>query len=86
MDKKVYLSVMAALATAVAIRPLAIGAKRNIPVPVIVLGAISGVFALGILGLILGPVLVAVFVTVWREATDVDQRMTPDAEHTEPVG
>lgn len=37
-----------------AIRPLAIGAKSNIPVPAIVLGAIGGVFALGILGLILG--------------------------------
>lgn len=52
-----------------AIRPLAIGAKSNIPVPAIVLGAICGVFALGILGLILGPVLFAIFSTVWRDVT-----------------
>ena len=52
-----------------AIRPLAIGAKSNIPVPAIVLGAISGVFALGILGLILGPVLFAILITVWRDVT-----------------
>ncbi|MBU4034376.1 MAG: AI-2E family transporter [Proteobacteria bacterium] len=69
-----------------AIRPLAIGAKSNIPAPAIVLGAISGVFALGILGLILGPVLFAVFVTVWRDVTRADQTMTPGTEHTEPLG
>lgn len=55
-----------------AIRPLAIGAKSNIPVPAIVLGAICGVFTLGILGLILGPVIFAVLVTVWRDATGTD--------------
>lgn len=52
-----------------AIRPLAIGAKSNIPVPAIVLGAICGVFALGILGLILGPVIFAILITVWRDVT-----------------
>jgi predicted PurR-regulated permease PerM len=56
-----------------AIRPLAIGAKSNIPVPAIVLGAICGVFALGILGLILGPVIFAILITVWRDATGDDQ-------------
>jgi predicted PurR-regulated permease PerM len=52
-----------------AIRPLAIGAKSNIPIPAIVLGAICGVFVLGILGLILGPVLFAILITVWRDVT-----------------
>ncbi|MDD5286933.1 MAG: AI-2E family transporter [Desulfuromonadaceae bacterium] len=56
-----------------AIRPLAIGAKSNIPVPAIVLGAICGLFALGILGLILGPVIFAILTTVWRDALDPDQ-------------
>jgi predicted PurR-regulated permease PerM len=52
-----------------AIRPLAIGAKSNIPVPAIVLGAIGGVFTLGILGLILGPVIFAILTIVWRDVT-----------------
>jgi predicted PurR-regulated permease PerM len=52
-----------------AIRPLAIGAKSNIPVPAIVLGAVCGVFALGVLGLIAGPVLFALLFTVWRDVT-----------------
>jgi predicted PurR-regulated permease PerM len=50
-----------------AIRPLAIGAKSDIPVLAIVLGAVCGVFSLGILGLILGPVIFAILITVWRD-------------------
>jgi predicted PurR-regulated permease PerM len=69
-----------------AIRPLAIGAKSNIPVPAIVLGAIGGVFALGILGLILGPVLFAILVTVWRDATGADQLIETDRIHSKPSG
>ena len=65
-----------------AIRPLAIGAKSNIPVPAIVLGAICGVFALGILGLILGPVLFAILITVWRDVTDVNQATVPERDTT----
>jgi predicted PurR-regulated permease PerM len=67
-----------------AIRPLAIGAKSNIPVPAIVLGAICGVVALGILGLILGPVLFAILITVWRDVTDVNQPIEPDRDRTDP--
>ena len=64
-----------------AIRPLAIGAKSNIPVPAIVLGAIAGVFALGILGLILGPVLFAILITVWRDVTGTDRVLESDRKH-----
>jgi predicted PurR-regulated permease PerM len=56
-----------------AIRPLAIGATSTIPTVAIVLGAICGVFAFGILGLILGPVLFAIFITVWRDITQTEQ-------------
>jgi predicted PurR-regulated permease PerM len=68
-----------------AIRPLAIGAKITIPVPAIVLGAICGVFALGILGLILGPVLFAVLFTVWRDITGDDQSIKSDRDQKEPI-
>jgi len=56
-----------------AIRPLVIGTQKSIPVPAIVLGAICGVIVLGILGLIVGPVLFAVLITVWRDVTIEDQ-------------
>jgi predicted PurR-regulated permease PerM len=52
-----------------ALRPLAIGAQSNIPVLAVVLGAICGVYAFGILGLIAGPILFAILFTVWRDIT-----------------
>jgi len=51
-----------------AIRPLAIGATSDISPLAIVLGAICGVFTLGLLGLILGPVVFAILITIWNEA------------------
>lgn len=68
-----------------AIRPLAIGATSNIPVTAIVLGAISGVFTLGILGLILGPVLFAILITVWRDVTGTEQLPGSDSNPTAPL-
>jgi predicted PurR-regulated permease PerM len=50
-----------------AIRPLAIGAASDIPVMAIVLGAICGVVTMGMLGLILGPVIFAVLMSMWGE-------------------
>ncbi|NVN90052.1 MAG: AI-2E family transporter [Desulfuromonadales bacterium] len=66
------------------VRPLAIDAKSSIPTAAIVLGAICGVFTLGILGLILGPVLFAILITVWRDVTDTGQTLETDKENTEP--
>ncbi|MDD2899091.1 MAG: AI-2E family transporter [Desulfuromonadaceae bacterium] len=53
-----------------AIRPLAIGAKSNIPTLAIVLGATCGAIAMGILGLILGPVIFAIIFTAWQDVTE----------------
>lgn len=62
-----------------AIRPLAIGAKSNIPVPAIVLGAVSGVMSLGILGLIVGPVVFSILMTLWRDLTSDDLKTNDPA-------
>ena len=67
-----------------AIRPLAIGATSKIPVPAIVLGAICGVFAMGALGLILGPVAFAILITVWRDVTETDQTKGLAGDRLEP--
>jgi predicted PurR-regulated permease PerM len=66
-----------------ALRPLAIGTKGDIPVPAIVLGAICGVIALGILGLILGPVLFAIIMTVWRDVAGADLIPTKSVDKME---
>jgi len=54
------------------IRPLVIGKKRNIPAPAIILGAVSGVVSLGLIGLILGPLFFAILTTIWRDVTGAD--------------
>lgn len=57
-----------------AIRPLAIGAASDIPVLAIVIGAICGVVTMGLLGLILGPVIFAILMTIWRQVMrDIDR-------------
>ena len=52
-----------------AIRPFAVGAQSDISALAIVLGAICGATTMGILGLLLGPVVFASLVTIWRELT-----------------
>ncbi len=57
-----------------AIRALAIGAKKDIPIPAVVLGAISGVVVMGLIGLIIGPLFFSILAVVWREATQSEHR------------
>lgn len=64
-----------------AIRPLAIGATSDISTLAIVLGAICGVFTLGLLGLILGPVVFAILITVWGEATSAQAQFEHASHH-----
>jgi predicted PurR-regulated permease PerM len=66
-----------------AIRPLAIGATSDISALAIVLGAICGVFTLGLLGLILGPVLFAILITIWNEVTAPEETFIDNANKSE---
>ena len=67
-----------------AIRPLAIGAASDIPTLAIVLGAVCGVLTIGLLGLILGPVVFAILMTVWKDAiTDVEQDDSAEKQQLE---
>jgi predicted PurR-regulated permease PerM len=65
-----------------AIRPLAIGATGKIPVTAVVLGATCGVMTLGILGLILGPVIFAILITVWKDVTGDTPVAATEQDHT----
>jgi len=49
------------------IRPLAISGPTRIPFLLVFLGVLGGVNAFGLIGLFLGPVLLAVSVAIWRE-------------------
>jgi predicted PurR-regulated permease PerM len=69
-----------------AIRPLAIGAASDIPVLAIVLGAICGVVTIGMLGLILGPVIFAVLMSMWSEAVADVESVKVAAKESPPFG
>lgn len=49
------------------IRPLVISGPTRIPFLLVLLGVLGGVQAFGLIGLFLGPVLLAVSVAIWRE-------------------
>lgn len=49
------------------IRPLVISGPTRIPFLLVFLGVLGGVNAFGLIGLFLGPVLLAVSVAIWRE-------------------
>ena len=49
------------------IRPLVISGPTRIPFLLVFLGVLGGINAFGLIGLFLGPVLLAVSVAIWRE-------------------
>ncbi len=49
------------------IRPLVISGPTKIPFLLVLLGVLGGIHAFGLIGLFLGPVLLAVSVAIWRE-------------------
>ena len=49
------------------IRPMVISGKTHIPFLLVMFGVLGGLNAFGMVGLFLGPVILAVLVAVWRE-------------------
>jgi predicted PurR-regulated permease PerM len=55
------------------IRPLVISSATHIPFLLVIFGVIGGLASFGLIGMFLGPVIVAVLMAVWREWLE-DQR------------
>lgn len=51
------------------IRPVVIGETARIPFLLVLLGILGGLSSLGLVGLFVGPALMAVFIAVWRDLT-----------------
>jgi predicted PurR-regulated permease PerM len=49
------------------VRPIVIGGATQIPFLLVLLGILGGLSSLGLVGLFVGPALMAVFVAVWRD-------------------
>jgi predicted PurR-regulated permease PerM len=53
-----------------AIRPVLIGGATRLPFLWVLLGILGGVESFGLLGLFLGPAIMAALILLWREWTD----------------
>ena len=52
------------------VRPYVIGNATRLPFLFVLVGILGGVEAFGMLGLFLGPAIMAILVDLWREATE----------------
>jgi len=61
------------------VRPAVIGGAARIPFLLVLLGILGGLSSLGMVGLFVGPALMAVFVAVWRDLSEepVAAKVTP---------
>jgi predicted PurR-regulated permease PerM len=55
------------------LRPLLISSATDIPLLIVVFGVVGGLFAFGIVGMFLGPLILAVPLAIWREWLGDDQ-------------
>jgi predicted PurR-regulated permease PerM len=61
------------------IRPLVISSATHIPFLLVMFGVIGGLAAFGLIGMFIGPVIVAVLLAVWREWLEDRASAQPDA-------
>lgn len=57
------------------VRPIVIGGSTRIPFLLVLLGILGGLSSLGLVGLFVGPALMAVFMAVWRDFADPSPSM-----------
>jgi predicted PurR-regulated permease PerM len=59
------------------VRPLVISSATRMPFLLVLFGVLGGVAAFGLIGLFIGPVVLAVLTAVWREWVD-EAAVEPD--------
>ena len=64
------------------IRPLVIANATRIPFLLVLFGVLGGIAAFGLVGLFVGPVILAVFMAVWREWLHLKQVQVVSVIHT----
>ena len=62
------------------LRPLLIGGKAGMPLPLLIVGILGGLFSFGLMGLIIGPLVLTVLLFVLEEY----HRAVPGAEESPP--
>ena len=65
------------------IRPLVISSATHIPFLLVMFGVIGGLASFGLIGMFVGPVIVAVLMAVWREWLEDQGSAGPEARHVD---
>lgn len=68
------------------VRPALIGGATRLPFLLVLLGILGGLEALGLLGLFVGPAIMAAFVALWREWTGAPADEEPVASRRRAAG
>lgn len=68
------------------VRPMVISSATRIPFLLVMFGVLGGVAAFGLIGLFIGPVILAVLMAVWREWLDEHDGSPPAGPVPPPVG
>ena len=55
------------------VRPIIIGGAARVPFLLVLIGILGGLVSLGLIGLFVGPALMAVLMTLWRDYTDIEE-------------
>jgi len=55
------------------LRPVLISTAADIPLLIVIFGVVGGLMAFGMIGLFLGPLILTVLLTIWREWLGEDQ-------------
>jgi predicted PurR-regulated permease PerM len=67
------------------VRPILIGGATRLPFVWVLFGILGGVETWGLLGLFLGPALMAALMLLWRELTDQEEIATVEGGRSEPA-
>jgi predicted PurR-regulated permease PerM len=55
------------------VRPIVIGGPSRVPFILVLIGVLGGLASLGLIGLFVGPALMAILITLWRDYTDIEE-------------
>ena len=67
------------------VRPLVISGAGRVPFPIVLFGVLGGLSAFGAVGLFLGPVILAVLLSVWQTWLKLQQIELSEHEYSQPI-
>ncbi len=67
------------------VRPLVISGAGRVPFPIVLFGVLGGLSAFGAIGIFLGPVILAVLLSVWQAWLQLQQKEDVSVDRSQPI-